>query len=364
MESKRVMKSISGMIVVFLILTFLFIPWGEASEKIQLRLTTMFPMAHLHTALNKAFADEIKSKTNGRVEITVFPVGTLTAPDKIYDSVVKGIADIGMVPPTWVAGRFHLSEIMEMPSDIPSAWVSSKVITDLFKRFSFKEYEDTHVLYLHGPGRNLITTKNTPVKTLDDLKGIKLRTSGGTVPIVKALGAVPRAMPMSEAYEAISKGVVDGTFAVPETLSGFKLAEPVKYLITPPVSTSSCQVVMMNKQKWETLPADLKQIFTDVSNEMSEKHAFVWMYYDKMGLDYFKSLGKGREIINIPASQKPEWEKAVAPVMEKYIADKEALGLPMKEFVKYFQERVAYYIPRQPPEEQAVKWVETNLLKK
>lgn len=364
MKSKKVLKSIFSLIAIFFLSMALFIPEGYASEKIQLRFSTVFPLAHLHTVLNKAFADEIKNRTNGRVEITVFPVGTLNAPDKTYDSVVKGIADIGMVPPAWVAGRFHLSEIMEMPSDIPSAWVSSKVITDLFKRFPFKEYEDTHVLYLHGPGRNLVTTKNTPVKTLEDLKGVKLRTSGGTVPIVKALGGVPRAMPMSEAYEAISKGVVDGSFAVPETLSGFKLAEPVKYLIVPPVSTSSCQVVIINKQKWDALPADVKRVFTEVSGEMSEKHAFIWMYYDKTGLDYFKSLGKGREIITIPTDQKPEWEKAVAPVMEKYIADKEALGLPMKEYVKYFQERVVYYIPRQPAEEQAVKWVETNLLKK
>ena len=95
--------------------------------------STMFPQTHLHTTLNQMFADEIKKRTNGEVEITVYPVGTLNAPEKTYDSVVKGIADIGMMPPTWVAGRFPLSEIMEMPSDIPSAWVSMKVYKDLFR---------------------------------------------------------------------------------------------------------------------------------------------------------------------------------------------------------------------------------------
>ena len=94
-------------------------PRGYAAEKIQFRFSTMFPQTHLHTVLNQKFADEIKKRTNGQVEITVYPVGTLNAPEKVYESVVKGIADIGMQPPTWVAGRFPLSEIMEMPSDIP-----------------------------------------------------------------------------------------------------------------------------------------------------------------------------------------------------------------------------------------------------
>jgi TRAP-type transport system periplasmic protein len=337
---------------------------GYSADKIQLRFSTMFPQTHLHTALNQKFADEIKKRTNGQVEITVYPVGTLNAPEKTYDSVVRGIADIGMVPPTWVAGRFPLSEIMEMPSDINSAWVSMKVYTDLFHKFPFKEYDDVHVLYLHGPGRNLITTKNTPVRKVEDMKGLKLRTGGGTVELIKAWGGVPRAMPMSEAYESLAKGVVDGTFAVAEAMKGFKLAEPVKYVIVPPVSTSSCQCVVMNKQKWSALPADIQMIFTDVSAEWGEKQSFVWMYYDKEGMDYFKSLGKDRQVIVIPADQKPLWEKASASVMDKYIADKQAMGLPMKDFVKYFRERVAYYVTKQPSEEQAVEWVETNLLKK
>jgi TRAP-type C4-dicarboxylate transport system substrate-binding protein len=343
---------------------FVLLPQRGIAEKIQLRFSTMFPQTHLHTVLNQKFAEEIKKRTNGQVEITVYPAGTLNAPDKVYESVVKGIADIGMQPPTWVAGRFHLSEIMEKPSEIPSAWVSTKVITDLFKKFHFKEYDDVHILYLHGPGRNLITTKTVPVSKLEDLKGQRLRTSGGNVDLIRAWGAVPRAMPMSEAYESLSKNVIDGSFAVAETLAAYKLADPVKYLIVPPVSTSSCQCVVMNKQKWNALPEDVKKVFTEVSSEWTEKQSYVWMYYDKKGMDYFQSLGKGRRVIVIPITQKGKWEKASDAVMANYVSQKQAMGLPMKEFTKYFHERIAYYTPKQPTEEQAVTWVEENLLKR
>ncbi|HOP85265.1 MAG TPA: TRAP transporter substrate-binding protein [Syntrophorhabdaceae bacterium] len=350
-------------LLVFFLGGFFFSNVSYAAEKIQLSFTTVFPQTHLHTVLNQMFADEIKKRTNGKVEITIYPVGTLTAPAKVYDAVVKGIADIGMSCPLWVAGRFPLSEIFEMPSDIPSSWVTTKTYKDLFDKFTFKEYEDVHILYLHGPGRNVITTKNTPINKPDDLKGLKFRTSGATVELVKAWGGVPRAMAMSEAYEALSKGVVDGNFAVPETLKGFKLAEPVKYLTIPPVSTSSCQFVAMNKKKWDSLPDDVKKVFTELSKVYAERQAYVWMYYDKVGLDYFKSL-PGRQVIVIPKEKKGEWEKPAKVVFDKYIADKQAMGLPMKEYAKYFVERVAYHIERQPSEEQAVKWVETNLIKK
>jgi len=89
----------------------------------------------------------------------------------------------------------------------------------------------------------------------------------------------------------------------------------------------------------------------------------VWMYYDKTGMDYFKSLPE-RQVYVIPADQRAQWEKPAKEVLAKYISDKEAMGLPAKEYVKFFQERVAHYIEKQPSEDQAVKWVEQNILKK
>ncbi len=167
-------------------LVFAFTRTSHATDKIQLRFVTVFAQTHLHTVLNQMFADEIKKRTNGKVEITIYPVGTLAAPAKVYDAVVQGIADIGMSCPLWVAGRFPLSEIFEMSSEIPSAWVTTKTYTDLFNKFTFKEYEEVHILYLHGPGRNVIATKNKPVYKLEDLKGLTLRTSGSTVELIKA----------------------------------------------------------------------------------------------------------------------------------------------------------------------------------
>lgn len=356
---------ISRSSILFAVLLFLsaFPPANAASQKpINLTLSTVFPMVHLQAKLNQYFCDEIEKRTQGRVKITVYPGGTLTSATKNFEGVAKGISDIGMSCPLYVAGRFPVSEIFEMPSDIDSGWVTTKVYMDLFRKFPLKEYDDVHVLYLHGPGRNLISTRTAPVRTLADMKGLVLRASGGATTTITALGATPRAMHMGEAYAALSKGVVDGQFSVPETLKGWKHADVVKYVSIPPISTSSCQYVIINKRKWKSFPADIQKIFTEVSADFPDYHGYVWNYYDNAGIAYFKSL-PGRELIEIPTDERGRWAAAVKPVIENYIKEKSAMGLPAKEYLDYFNARIKYWSDKKPSLETSTDWVKTHLLK-
>ncbi len=334
---------------------------AASEDPIKLTFSTMFPQVHLQAGLNKYFCDEIERRTNGRVKITLYPGGSLTSAPKCFAGVEKGLSDIGMSCPLYVGGRFPVSEIFEMPSEITSGWVTAKVYMDLFNKFELEEYESVHVLYLHGPGRNVLSTRTTPIRELEDMEGLVLRASGGAAKVIDAWGATPRAMPMGEAYESLSKGVVEGQFAVPETLKGWKHADVVKYVTVPPLSTSSCQFVAMNKRKWDSLPPDIQKIFNEVSASFPEYHGHVWNYYDRAGMEYFKSL-PDREVIVVPSDQRPEWEEAVAPVVENYIKAKTAKGLPAQEILEYFRERVEYWEARQPEIEESVSWVKSHLL--
>ena len=361
-DNKMAMASI--LLAVFLFCTaFTGTAMAASKKPINLTFSTVFPMVHLQAKLNQYFCDEIEKRTDGRVKITLYPGGTLTSATKNFEGVAKGLSDLGMSCPLYVAGRFPVSEIFEMPSDLDSGWVTGKVYMDLFEKFPLKEYADVHVLYLHGPGRNVISTRTVPVKTLADMKGLVLRASGGATGTISALGATPRAMHMGEAYAALSKGVVEGQFAVPETLKGWKHADVVNYVTVPPISTSSCQYVIINKRKWNKLPADIQKIFTDVSADFPDYHGYVWNYYDNAGFEYFKSL-PGRQLITVSADERDKWEAAVKPVIENYIKEKTAMGLPAKEYLDYFNERINYWSEKKPSLETSVDWVETHLLKK
>jgi len=351
-----------SLLAVFLSASPFLASTGEASEQtIKLTFSTMFPRVHLQGALNQYFCDEIEKKTGGRVQITLYPGGSLTSAAKCYAGVEKGISDIGMSCPLYVGGRFPVSQIFEMPSDITNGWVTSKVYTDLFNKFQLEEYDGVHVLYLHGPGRNVLSTRAKPIRELRDMKGMVLRASGGATRVIGAWGATPRAMAMGEAFEALSKGVVEGQFAVPETLKGWKHADVVKYVTVPPVSTSSCQFVVMNKRKWDSLPPDIQQVFEEVSASYPEYHGHVWNYYDREGMEYFRGLPE-REVIVIPEDKRAEWANAVAPVLETFVKEKTAEGLPAQEILDYFNERIKYWEARKPDIEESVAWVEKNLL--
>ena len=361
MRRKKGLMIVSIVLAAFFVCAFSINGVSAADKPIKLTFSTVFPKVHLQAKLNQYFCDEIAKKTNGRVKITLYPGSTLTSATKNFEGVVKGISDMGMSCPLYVAGRFPVSEMFEMPSKIDSGWVTAKVYTDLFNKFKIKEYDEVHVLYLHGPSRNVLSTRDVPIRKLADLKGLVVRASGGAASTIAAFGATPRAMHMGEAYAALSKGVVDGQFAPPETLRGWKHADVVKYTCITPVSTSSCQYVVINKRKWASMPADIQKVFTEVAANFPDYHGYVWNYQDRIGFDYLLSL-PGRELITVSKDQLPEWEAAVQPVIDKYIKEKTAMGLPAKEMLDYFHERVEYWSSKKPTDEASAEWVKKHLM--
>ena len=336
-----------------------FISTCSAASKdvIKLSYSTMFPASHMNGVVAQKFADVIKERTNGRVEITVYPGGSLTSAAKCYHGVVKGISDIGGACPLYVEGRFPASELFELPHNVPNGWVNSQVYDDFYKHFKLKEYDDVHVLYLHGPGHAVLQSAKRKVLKPADLKGMSVRASGTSANVIKAWGGTPRTMPMGEVYEALAKNVVEANLAYLETLKGYQHAEVVKYVTKFPVSCSSCQFVVMNKKKWNSLPEDIKQIFTETSAEFVNLNGQAWNYIDNEGLKYFLSLGDGREYIEIPQEEKSQWQELITPIMDKYVEEKTAMGLPAKEYIEYIKERTDYYMQKQPTTEECAKTV-------
>jgi TRAP-type C4-dicarboxylate transport system substrate-binding protein len=180
---------------------------------------------------------------------------------------------------------------------------------------------------------------------------------------MKALGAEGYGASQGEAYELLSKNVVDGSYTPLEVLKGWNQAEVVKYVTgSYDVGNTSMMFVVMNLDKWNALPASVQKVFTQVSEEWIEKHGKVWDYYDKVGLDYFLSLGAGRELIELPEEEMSRWvETAVDPLIEQYIEEKTAKGLPAAEYQEYLLQRVEYWSDRAPTAQQCLDYVESEL---
>jgi len=318
-------------------------------------------MLHLSA---KYFADQINKRTNGRVKITLFPAGTLTSPDKIYDGVVTGMSEMGNTSVAYSAGRFPVAGACFVPNPSKTGWVASHMSNDFWFKFRPKENDDVHMLYLTSSGSFHFAMTKKPVYKPEDIKGLKIRASGTQMgAYVKAVGARPMNMPMSEVYEAASKGIVDG-FLVPwDTQKTFRHAEVTRYFVVLPIASSAPNYTFMNLRTWNSLPKDIQDIFTQLSTEMVEVYGRAWWYVDTEGEKYFRGLGGDRKVIEIPPDEAQEWIDLLSPIGDQYIKEYTAKGFPAKEYVDYVLERAKYWNQKQPPRDEVMKWVKDNLVK-
>jgi len=293
-----------------------------------------FPATHKQAVLVDQWSKELEKRSNGRIKVTPFHGATLTPASMIYDSVSKGIAGIGMGTLGYTRGRFPLSEFTDHPLGYPSSRVATKLFNEYYKKFKPKELDDVRVLYLQGIGPALLHTAKKPVSKLEDLKGMKIRASGLQVAPTTALGASPVGMPISDVYDALSKGVADGGFFPYEALDGWKLGEVIKYTTESyPSAMSSGLFVVMNKKLWESLPPDLQKIVDQLDEEWVEKVATVWDEIDKEGKDF--SLKRGNKTVTLTKEEGERWKKAVQPVLDDYVKMTKEKGLPGDEVLKF-----------------------------
>jgi TRAP-type C4-dicarboxylate transport system substrate-binding protein len=331
--------------VVSLVLCLAFIGFSfmtsSAFGQVKLNYSVFFPAPHKNAVLATEWAKEIEKRTAGKVQITVFPGGTLTPADKCYDGVVKGISDIGFSVLAYTRGKFPLTEVSDLPLGIKSGLVASKVFNDYYKKFKPKELDEVKIMYLHGHGPGILHTKKA-VNKLEDLKGMKIRCTGMAAKIVKALEATPVAMPMGETYDALSRGVVDGSMAPYEALQGWKWGEVVKFTIENFGSSYSTGFfVVMNKQKWDALPPDVQKIIEQVNEEYIEKQGKLWDEIDKVGRD--ATLKLGNKIVPLSQDEDWKWQKAVKPLLDEYKKNMKDKGLPGEEVLSFYLQTIYKY---------------------
>jgi TRAP-type C4-dicarboxylate transport system substrate-binding protein len=304
------------------------------AQTTKLTYSNFFPPAHIQSQLAEAWCKEVNQRTNGRVQIDYYAGQTLTKAQQNYDGVVTGLSDLGFSVLAYTRGRFPVMSAVDLPLGYTSGKVATAVVMEVYNKFKPKELQDTQVMYLHAHGPGLVNTKDKPVRKLEDMKGLKFRAHGTSAQVVEALGGTPVPKPMPETYEMLQKGVVDGAVYPMEAAKGWKLGEVTKNctLAFSAAYTTSFYVVM-NKDKWKALPADVQKIIEEINAEWVVKHGQAWDESDEEGKQFFQS--KGGELIAIDAKESERWKKAVAPIIDDYVESMKKQGLNGKEIVDF-----------------------------
>ncbi|MBI9081448.1 MAG: TRAP transporter substrate-binding protein [Pseudodesulfovibrio sp.] len=300
---------------------FLLLTFGMASmacaDVVKLTYSNFFPPTHIQSQLAEQWCREVEKRTDGKIQIDYFPGGTLTKAKQCYDGVVEGISDMGLSVLAYSRGRFPVMAAVDLPLGYTLGTQATRVANAVYNNFQPREFQDVQPMYFHAHGPGVLFTTPKPVTSLADLHGMKIRSTGNSAKLVKALGGTPVAQSMPTSYQSLHKGVVDGSMNPVESTKGWKLAEVVKFgTRSYPVAYTTTFFVVMNKDKWASLDDDTRKIITEINAEWAIKHGKAWDEADDAGKAFF--LEKGGQFVDLDEQEAIKWVEAAKPVIQEY----------------------------------------------
>jgi TRAP-type C4-dicarboxylate transport system substrate-binding protein len=340
MKKKFLVSLLAGILVV----GFLSV-WVHAAEKITIGFASIWNMNH-YTSTDQIprFFKMVEKATNGKyaIDIKWYPVGTLLGGSEIYDGIAKGIVDAGISSFGYAPGRFPVILALNQSGVAPpeNSDAAARTVWEYYNKLKPKELEDTKILYLCATGPGWLHSKK-PIRTVDEMKGLKIRCTGGGTLGVKAVGADPIGMPMGDVYLAAQKGVFDANVAPLEVLEGWKHHEVFEYSTFVPQFYSEFFHINMNLAKWKALPKDLQDAFDAIAMDAVKDAGQIWQYQQQHGMDFAKAGPGGHTFIYLSKEEVAKLQKLCEPVRGQYIATLNSKGLPGEEIAKSATEIMA-----------------------
>jgi TRAP-type C4-dicarboxylate transport system substrate-binding protein len=350
---KRVGRRVLGLVLVLMLVAVAGCSKQESQpvssqnggvQNVELKLAHFWPSTHpAETQLVQPWAAEIEKASNGQVKITSYPQNSLAQPEAIYKAVKSGIADIGISCFSYTRGQFPVSEVFELPGiTYNNSQVASRVAWEGIQEFNPKEVQDTKLLMVLTTGPGDLYTKK-PVRKLADIKGMEIRATGLSAKTLECVGATPIAMPQSDAYDALSKGMVKGNLGPIEVLQGWKQAEVTKYITKSPFLYNTLFFVTMNKDKWNSLSPENQRVVEEVTAKFfDEVAAGLW---DKQNQDAMNGAIKENqmEIITLSPEETERWIKLVEPVQADYVSRMNKIGIDGQKILDRVKELADKY---------------------
>jgi TRAP-type C4-dicarboxylate transport system substrate-binding protein len=312
---------------------------SAAAQEVTFKIAHFLPSAApTQQKVLQPWCEEMKAASNGRIACQFYPAMQLGGtPGQLVDQVKNGVADVVWTGPGYSAGRFPAIEAFELPFMVVDSTSSSKALWKYYQQNAQQEFAAYKVLAFHTDGGQAVHTANKAVAGLTGFSGMKLRTSTRVgAKTLAALGGQPVAMPPAQVTEAIAKGVVDGSLGAWELVYPTKLSEVTKFHAQPAAGvahpTATVLTVLMNKAKYDGLPADLKAIVDKTTGEvMVGKFGAM---FDEVAADTRKRIAaQGNKITTFSAVEVAAMKRATAGVEEEWAKQVGEKGLDGKKLI-------------------------------
>lgn len=256
------------------------------------------------------WANEINERTDGRVDIEIFYDGSLLSAVDVLPGVQDGRATAGWLSDPYWPTEFSLWQMVGIPFETTDGYAGARAFYDLYQeQDAFRDqFHDAGVHMLHFvPFFPTMLGSREPVTGLSDLKGKRLRAAGYVGKALEQVGAQPVAMDPLEMYESIQRGVLDGYAGFPlDVVTEFSLHEVAPHTVDLGVGHYASSGVGINLEFWNSLPDELRNIITEVSEELQTEQAMVeFGKIDEQVCDSFASSDARLSVL--PESEVERW---------------------------------------------------------
>jgi TRAP-type C4-dicarboxylate transport system substrate-binding protein len=310
----------------------LFVAPGALAN--ELKLADFQPPTHFVLEQGyKPFAEAVSKATNGEVTIKMYMGGELgPGPAEQYNRAVDGVADIVFSLPGYTASTFPLTLLGELPGVIDAETGTEAIIANQDKLD--KEYRRVKLLALWNNQPNVLFSATKPIRTLEDLAGMKIRVpSRNAGLVVEAWGGVPVSMPATEVYNSMQTGVIDGAMIDATTLTSFRLAEVTKSITVGMDTAISQFFLVMNRDSFAELSDEQQNVVLEAGKDAARNGHRAWADVAKKGLEDFTAT-EGKELITLSDEEIAKFNAASAAIVDKVIDEVEATGVAARAYVE------------------------------
>lgn len=280
---------------------------------------------HPFSVADQEWIDYVEQQSAGELIIDTYWAGALISSDMSMLEIRHGVADIGLITPIYAKGGAHLLRTqagfygdVQSIEDQVSVY---KCLADKFEQFS-QEMHGLKVLAVQGGNFPGVFTRDKPITSLEDFKGMRLRVQTEAVEVLRQLGADPVNMPMGEVYSALAKGVIDGVVAPADTIHSLHFSEVAKHFTSIRFARGAYPARAMSLKTWDTIPAHLQQIIMDGRQVWEAALARELRKGEEKGLSF--GAKEGINFHTFPAQQQREFNvlyNQVALEQSRSIAD-------------------------------------------
>ncbi|CBV43817.1 TRAP transporter substrate-binding protein [Halomonas elongata] len=302
---------------------------GSAFAETTLRMAHLWPAGSVvNKKIFQDWAKQVEEDSNGQLNVEIYPSQTLSQAGKTYEAAANGIADIAVTLQGYTAGRFPLTEIVQLPGVVSSASQGSCILQTLYDEGDIaEEYSDTRVLFLFTTGPAYLHSQDAEIQKPGDLEGLRIRRPSSVAgEMLSSMGAQPLGMPAPDIYTALQRGVMDGLSFPWEAMTVFRINELVNYHLELPYYAGAI-VATMSQSSYDDLSSDMQNVIDKNSGmKWSRVAGRVFDELDRKGREEAVAQGDTIHVVEDPLSD-PDWAAPLKQGSRNYLQSLEERGL-------------------------------------